>query len=444
MLKSKELLCQFIAFILLQNSAQGATLSEALASSYKTNPQMQSAIQALSAVDEEMPSAISGALPTASATIQRGKKHSELSGTEVNGISDAKVIEINQPLFKGGHTYASIKKANNNILAARENFKITEQLVLLSAVTSYMDVVRDREVFELATHNKSVFEHHLESSNARFELGELTQTDVAQAKAALAKANSELISAQSAFESSKAGYKNNIGEEPLEVKIPQNPIKINGNIDELIKIALENNPSIKAAGYGWDAAKNDINIKKSALLPELSAFANSQKQEDASLTSNRSDSSMVGLNLSIPLYQGGAEYSDVRKAKHLAGKSSYDFSVAQNNVREEVIRAYQNFKVAQSLIESNTANVEAREVALEGTQQEALEGLRTTIDVLDAQQALFDAKSNLISAQRDEIVNSYALLAQLGRLTAADLGLKVDIYNPTKNTNKSKYHIIGF
>lgn len=444
MLKSKDLLCHFIAFMLFQGSAHATTLNEALASSYKTNPQMQSAVQALSAVDEEMPSAISGALPTAFATIQRGKLNSESSRTEINSITDTKKIEITQPLFKGGRTFSTIKKANNNILAARESFKITEQFVLLASVTSYMDVVRDREVFELATNNKLVFEHHLESTKARFEMGELTQTDVAQARAALAKASSELISAQSAFESSKAGYKKNIGEEPTEIKIPQNPIKINGNVDELIGVALVNNPSIKAAGYELDAAKNDINIKKSTLLPELSAFANKQKQEGQSLISTKSDSSTLGLNLSIPLYQGGAEYADVRRAKRLAGKSSYDLSVVQNNVREEVVRAYQNFKVAQSLIQSNKANVEAAEVALDGIQQEALEGLRTTIDVLDAQQALFDAKSNLITARRDEIVNSYALIAQLGRLTAADLGLKVDIYNPIKNTNKARYHIIGF
>lgn len=428
----------------LADGASATTLNEALAASYRTSPDLKSAIQELQAVDEEMPAAISGMLPTASAEVQRGKKHLQSGTTDLSGLTSTKSIQVTEPLFKGGRTYSNIKKANNEILAQREKFRNTEQQILLGAVEAYMNVVRDKEVFELAKNNKTLLENHLTATKARFELGEVTQTDVSEAKAALAKANSELISAERAYESSKATYKKSMGEEAVDISLPKNAIKINGNIDELVEIALANNPAIKYAQYTLDASKNDVNVKKSVILPQISAFANKEKQEGVSFNGAPTNTNVVGVTLSVPLYQGGAEYADVRKAKHIAGRDSYNLSIAQNNVREAVIKAYEDFKVAQSLIESNQASVDAYSVALEGTTQESYAGLRTTIDVLDAQQALFEAKSNLISSHRDEIVSSYALIAQLGKLTAQELGLKVDIYNPEKNAKWKKFQIIGF
>lgn len=440
--------CAFILTISLHCvNAEGTSLNEALVSSYQTNPYIKSGIEALQSVDEEMPSAISGALPSASAAMQRGKKNSKVGDTDTSGITDTKAIEISQPLFKGGHTYASIKKAKNDIMAAREQLRNTEQQVLLAAVEAYMDVVSNTEVYELAKNNQSVLKHHLEETKTRFDLGELTQTDVAQSKASLAKASSDLISAQRSLESSKAAYTKTIGQPPIDVSIPLIPIEINGSSDELINIALANNPIIKIAEYNFNSAKDDITIQKSSLLPQLSAFASKERQQGLLTSSARTtitDSDTVGINLAIPIYQAGSEYAGVRQAKHIAGRNSYNLSIARNEVKEAVIKAFHDFRVAQSLIESNQSSVDAFSVALEGTQQEANAGLRTNIDVLDAEQALFDAKSNLIKSRRDEIVSSYNLLSQLGKLSAKELGLKVDIYNPEENYNKVKYQIIGF
>lgn len=438
--KWRPIICHIAVMLFMCRSASATSLNEALALSYQTSPEMQSAMQSLYIVDEEMPLAISGMMPTVSSTIQRGQKSATSGATELNTKDDSRSIGLSQPLFKGGSTYSSIKKANNQILAAREIFRIAEQTVLLDSVTAYMNVVRDKAVYALEENNKAVLEQHLEAVQARFELGEVTQTDVAQAKANVAQSIADLIAARRNIESSRATYIKVIGREPEGVVMPDNPITVNGEIDELVKIALENNPSIKAASYGWEAAKNDINIQKSALLPSVNAYV----AKSTTTTSSSIESNTIGLSLSIPLYQSGSEYVKVRQAKIAAGKASFDMAVARNEVSEGVIQAYHDYKVATSLIESNKSSVESFAIALEGVTQESLAGLRTTIDVLDAQHDLIAAKSRLISSTRDEIVSSYNLLAKLGKLSAKELGLKVDIYNPKKHSDSVRYQIIGF
>ncbi len=434
-----------VTVLLQPNFAHATSLNEALASSYQTNPDIKAAIEELHGINQEMPSALSGLLPSASASMQRGERNSKFrSGSELSGLNDTKTIEISQPLFKGGKTYSSIKKANNDVLAARASLHLVEQQILLSAAEAYMNVVRDKEVYELAQNNKSVLERHLEATKARFDLGEVTQTDVSQAKANVAKASADLISAERALESSKADYEKIIGQPANDVKMPSNPITVNGSVEELVSIAMQNNPAIKSAEYNLQAAKNEINIQKSAILPEVSAFANKQKFDGKLLSTSQNEASAVGVNVSVPLYQGGSEYAKIRQAKHSYSKSDFTLISERNKIKEEVIKAYHDYKVAQSLIESTQASVEAFTVALDGIEQETLAGLRTTIDVLDAEQDLFDAKANLIKSKRDEIVSSYTLIAQLGKLTAQELGLKVDLYNAENNYRWTKYQIIGF
>lgn len=443
----KRLTAQAIAMLCMlciSMPAYAISLNESLSSAYETSPVLKSAIQSLQAVDEDMPTAISGMLPTVSASLDRGKRSSESGATESNGITDSKSIEVNQPIFQGGRTVASIKKAKNTILAERERFKITEQQVLFSVVQAYMNLVRDMEVLELANNNKLVLSHHLEATKSRFELGEVTRTDVSQARASMAKSNSDVISAQNAVESSKATFEKIVGVSPANIKMPKNAITINGEIQELTKIAISNNPFIKTVEYGLNASKNDVSIQKSVLLPKVSVFANKQRESGMLTSAFPVNSDTVGVNLAIPLFQGGSEYSQVRRAKHIAGKNSMDLVAAQNDLREAVITSYNDFKIAQSLIKSNQASVESLEVALDGTNQESMAGLRTTLDVLDAEQALFDARSTLVKSRCDEIVSSYNLLAQLGKLTAKDLGLKVNLYKPEENANKVKYQFVGF
>jgi len=447
-------MCRLFAAVYSLNcaAASATSLDEAFVASYQNNPQIKSSIQQLQAVDEEMPSAIGGMLPTASIAGQRGVKSSKYSiansaGITESGLSDTRSIQITEPLFKGGATYAGIKKAKSDIMAAREQFRAAEQQVLLAAATAYMDLVSNEEVYTIAKNNKAVLAKHLSATKARLDLGEVTKTDLAQSKASLAKADSELISAQFTVESSKATYEKVIGIKPVDIKMPKTPIEVRGNVDELVIAALANNPSIKLAEYNLDSAKKNIDIQKAVILPQVSAFANKQRQYgvlSGATQASTIDSDMVGINFSIPLYQSGAEYAQIRQAKHTAGQTSYNLAVVRDNVRESVVKAVQDFNVAKATIQSNNFNVEASAIAFEGMKQESNAGLRTIIELLDAQQALFNARAALIKSRRDEIVTAYNLLAQLGKLTVKDLRLKVDAYNPEENYNKVKYQIIGF
>jgi outer membrane protein len=291
---------------LICTNANSTSLNDALIASYKNNPLIKSEIESLQSVDEEMPAAISGMLPSASSTLTRGKENVKTDTINSNDITDSKKIELIQPLFKGGRTYASIKKAKNRITAAREQFKSTEQQILFSAVESYMNVVSDKEAYDLAQNNTIVFKRQLEATQERFKHGEVTQTDVAQAKASLAKAQSSFISAESTLESSKATYEKVIGEEPHnDITMPNNPIAIYEKLDKLISVALTNNPAIKIAEYTLNESKNDISIQKSSLLPQLNAFANKQRNSGAitgSAITTTTDSNSFGLTLSIPVW----------------------------------------------------------------------------------------------------------------------------------------------
>jgi outer membrane protein len=441
----KKIIPVFIITIAFAHNASATQLQEALALAYQSNPQIKSAIQELQAVDEEMPAAIAGVMPSVSANLDRGKRTTDFSPFQkIDGVTDSKTLEVTQPLFSGGRTYASIKKADNEIMAARHRLKNAEQQVLLSAIEAYMGIVLNEEFYRLAQNKKSVMEQHLEAANSRFEMGEVTQTDVAQAKASLAKADSELISASRTLESAHAEYKKVIGQPPTDVKMPDSAPEVSTNLDEIVNKALENNPVIQSAKYTSDSANNAIAIEKSSLLPHVNAYANRQKLDGSTFSTTDSDSKTIGVRVSIPLYQSGAEYAQVRRAQKIAGKSAYDLTTAQNDIRDATVKAYENFMAAKELTQSNILVVDAFNIALDDTQQESLSGNRTTLDVLDAEQALFEAKASLIRAQHDEIVTSYTLLAYSGSLTAKDLALPVEIYKPEENYNRVKFKLVGF
>lgn len=423
----------FLSFIVLaifgfSKYSSAASLNEALSTAYENSPDIKSAFKELAVKSDAMPSALTGLLPEVSANIERSKKYYNSSSADANGMTDSKEIGITQPLFNGGKTYNNIKKAKNTVLLAKEEFRKTEQDLLLKAATAYMDVVSSSEVLELAKNNKKVLIQHLEATKARFELGEVTQTDVAQSKASLAAADSDLISAEREYELASASFEKITGMKPVNVAMPTSPIEVKGNADELVRIALSTNPNVKIAEYTLAAAKSDIMIAGSALLPSLNAFANKQREKNLLLStssnSGKTETDTVGLSLSIPLFKSGSEYINIRQAKNLASKYDFDLSSVKNATRESVVKAFQDYRIAQSLIHSNQINVDASEIALNGTKEEALVGIRTTIDVLDAEHALFEAKAKLIKSRRDEIVGSYSLLAELGKLSLSELGLK--------------------
>jgi len=434
----------FCVSIFMAANASATGFNHALELAYNSNPQLYSGRESLKSVDENASSAFSGFLPSVTGDYSRGKSYRNVAGSSNDSITENSSVELSQPLFKGGATYYGIKKADSQIMSARASLVALEQEVLLSAISSYMDVIRDQEVLDLNKKNIEVLKKHLDFTKEKFSLGEVTKTDVAQAEASLAEAVAKKIRASGDLDSSKAKYKRVVGEEPIELEVVENPVTINSSLDELIEMALKSNPDILALEHSKDAAKNDISIKKSRLLPEVNVSAGRSQQKGALFASGDIRSDTVAINVSIPLYQSGSEYSDIRKAKYEMSRIDYDVIDTQNRVRENVIRAYNDFKVSNAVIKSNRSEIEASKVALEGTEAEAKAGSRTTLDVLDAEQDLFEANVNLVRSKRDEIVSSYNLLAQVGRLNAKELGLDVKLYDPENHYREAKHKIIGF
>lgn len=412
-------------------------------SAYRTNAELEAMRQNVMVSDENMPSAVSGFLPSAYATYNRGRSERDIGGASDDNITENREVQIRQPLFRGGKNISRVNQAKHLVGAARADLREAEQRVLLDSCVTYMDVFRDVKILELANSKIDVMQKHLDVAKERFSLGEVTKTDVAQAEASHANAISEKITAEGSLEASKAALKRVSGVEFAEME-PALPVSVQITLEEMIEIAMEENPAIESVKYNKDAAQNNLSSEKSDLLPTVDMVASKSRQKGALFSNSQIDDTSLTVNVTVPLYQGGSEYSDVRRAKRNLSKFNYSLDEQRNKIREEVIRAWNNLEVAKAVIKSDESAVKASEIALDGTRQEVNAGTRTMLDLLDAEQDLYRSKASLIRAKRDEVVSSYTLLAQVGRLSAEELGLNVEIYNPEDNYNKRKYQIIGF
>ncbi len=426
-------------------SSFAATLQEALETTYKTNPELAAERSNLASIDEQAAQAFAGWLPTATFGYDKGHEKVEIgSRPEQSDSTTAMTWRIQQPIFNGGRTVALTHRATQAIKASRATLQVTEQRVLLDAVTAYMNVIRDHDVLELSRNNVSVLEKHLEITQERFRLGEVTRTDVAQAEARLASAISDRTQAEGQFSTSQATYKRVVGVAPSNPVSPTVLPALPTTLDEAIARAKAYNPIVKRAKYSLEVAHYDVNANVAELLPDV-ALVGTKSDDDGFAAYGGQDysSETIALNVTVPLYQSGTEYSRIRQAKETKQQRKFLLDDADNSAVEDAISAWENYQVAKATIVSTKASADAAQVALDGVTQEAEVGSRTTLDVLDAEQELFVAKSNLIRAKRNEIVAMYNLQAVMGVLTAGDLKLNVPIYDPEKHYDDVKYKFIG-
>lgn len=424
---------------------QAASLSDALIASYKNNPSLKAERSNLKATDENASQAFSGFLPTASFTKERGRESGHF-GTrpEAATLTDNETFQLSQPLFKGGETISQVHRANNLIKAARYTLQLREQQVLLDAVTAYMDVVRDEKVLKISKNNEEVLQKHLQATQERFELGEVTRTDVAQSEARLSRATSDRILAEGQLEASRATYKRVILENPVAVSSPKNIPDVPNNLDKVLSVAFKQSPALLKSTFDEKTAKNEVGIFTARLLPDASLNVTSRRDAGGiSFAGSELDSDAVTVRVTVPLYQSGAEYSRIRQAKQTESARRYDVDNTRNTVRENAIRAWQQLQVTNATIKSSESTVRAAKVALDGVQQEADVGSRTTLDVLDAEQELFVAKTDLVRAKHNQVVATYSLLGAMGQLTASSLGLKVETYDPVKHYEAVRYRPFG-
>jgi len=421
-----------------ETSAQ--TLEDALSATYSSNPTLNSQRADLRATDEGVPQALAGWRPSVevSGTLSReytyytsrtGKRNASRSPY---GAS----LTISQNLYAGGQTEALTSQAENTVLAARAELVGIEQNVLLDAATAYLDVYRDQAVLELNINNEQVLQRQLEATRDRFEVGELTRTDVSQAEARLAGATADRIQAEGNLEASRASYKNIIGELPGKLAAPKMIGSIPGSLDEAVKIALDAHPNVVAAKFTEKAGLDNVDSNRADLLPSLDVSGTLSRNFESLATDSRADEASVQATLSVPIYQAGSVYSQLREAKQLAAQNRVDLEFAKRRAIELATRSWEALKTARARIRSYQSQIKAAEVALEGVQREAQVGSRTVLDVLDAEQELLDAKVSLVRAQRDELSAAFQVQEAVGRLTAAELGLAVKVYDMNDHYNE--------
>lgn len=433
------------------NPARSQSLESALAQAYQSNPTLNAQRATTRVTDENVPQALSGYRPRLSVTATGGQSSlsttSKVAGSNVpinapasyftqsgyNGVFGAGVTAT-QTLFNGFQTANRTRQAEAQVLAARETLRLTEQNTLLNAATAYMNVLRDSALLNLQKRNVQVLEETLRYTRDKFNVGEVTITDVAQAESRLAAGRSQVLSAESTYKASAATYRQVIGSEPgrLTSGTPVDRFSPR-TLPEAVGVAIAVNPSVTSAQYNVDVAQQQVKVAEGALYPTLSVQGSYQKNfmSQQSLNAIESSSATVLGTLSVPIYQGGAEYSAIRQAKETLGQKRIDLDTSRESVRQSVVAAWGQLEAAKGQIESTQAQVKASELALKGVTEEARVGQRTTLDVLNAQQDLLNAQVSLVTAQRDRVVASYSLLSSVGRLSPRVLGLRVQLYDAT-------------
>ena len=423
--------------------AYADTLDGALILAYQNNPTLNAQRASVRATDESVPQALSGYRPrvtfngtvgsqysdttTRSQTLGIGNTYTQLSG---NMTPSSLGVTATQTLYNGFQTANRTRQAESQVQAARETLRISEQAVLLSAVTAYMNLLRDSAILDLQRRNVEVLQEQLRQTRDRFNVGEVTRTDVAQSESRLAAGRSQVLSAEATYKASVATYRQVIGVEPGKLA-PGSPVDRFSPHDlaASIGVATATNPQVTTAEYSLDAALQQVKVAEGALYPTLSVQGNVQQAYELSLLQLRTFNASVIGQLTVPIYQGGAEYSLIRQAKETMGQRRLDLDTARDQVRQNVVQSWGQLDAAKANIEATQAQVQASEIALNGVREEARVGQRTTLDVLNAQQELVNARVSLVSAQRDRVVASFTLLAAVGRLSPQVLGLRVPTYD---------------
>ena len=412
--------------------AQAETLLNALAKAYASNPTLQAARATARATDEGVAQAVSGWRPSVSVSGTSSLKQQETStspGNEIDTKPKTLALNVNQSLFAGGQTTANISAAENTVRAQRARLLTSEQTVLLDAATAYLNVLRDQAVVELNAKNELVLASQLEATQDRFNVGEITRTDVHQAQSRLAGTTADRIQAQGTLESSRAAYANLMGEAPELLDAPNVALPLPASLDQALTLADQANPTVVAAEFDEKAAVDAIDSTRGQLLPSVDLSGSASRSLDTASKNYWANAYEAKVTMSVPLYQSGTVYSKLRQARQTASASRLSTDQTRRNVAEQVRTAWETLASTRARIEAIKTQVRAAETALEGVQREASVGSRTVLDVLDAEQELLDARVNLVKSQRDETVAELTLLSSIGSLTAADLNLAVDLYD---------------
>jgi len=441
--------CTALGALLWAGGASGETLVEALSDAYRSNPQILAERSNLRATDEGVPQALSGWRPTVTATISAGPQlietHSPFAlAPKTGAIAQVQDLNVTQPLFNGGRTVAQTAQAEKNVEAERARLIATEQTVFLSVVQAYLDVVRDQATLELSINNEQVLRRQLDATSDQFRVGSVTRTDVAQAEARLAGATASRLQAEGNLQVSRANYERAVGHLPEKLNQPDLHPTLPATRDDAINLAATKNPNVIAAVFAEDAARDQVDIARSQLLPTVALVGDLNRQIDSQFAHETVKSGSLIARVTVPLYEGGNVYSQTRQAQQVVGQRFSQTDDARRQSVQGATQAFEQVAAGRAQVVSLRSTISAAEIALEGVRQEATVGSRTVIDVLNAEQELFTDQVQLVTTQHDLSLAEFNLALQIGRLTAADLGLPVKLYDVDVHYRSVRDKWIGF
>jgi outer membrane protein len=420
--------------------ARADTMEAALLRAYQNNPQLNAQRASVRATDEGVPQALSGYRPKVAVTASGGGQFTnQLANTSIGQKieegpqgPDAAGATVTQTLFNGNQTANKVRAAESQVSGAREGLRLLEQSVLLAAATVYMDYLRDAAILEVQRSNTRVLEETLRQTRKRYGAGLVTPTDVAQSEAQLAAGRTQELAAEATLTTTRANFRRIIGNEPGQLA-PGSPVDryLPETLRDAADITLTENPNVTSAMYGIDVGFLNVKINEGALFPTVSLQASVQKTWQQTITQIRQFNASAAAQVSVPIYQGGAEYSLIRQSKETVEQQRFNLEQVRDQARADLITAWGQLLAGKAQIASSQAQVEASEIALLGTRKEATVGQRTVLDVLNAQQALVNARVALVTAQHDRVVASYAVLSSIGRLSPLVLHLATPVYDPS-------------
>ena len=416
-------------------TANADTLKTALAKAYDYNPALKAARASAQAVDENVALAKSGFRPTLS--VEGGYTDSKINTNApikpIDGYNRSLTATISQPVFSGFKTLNSVSSAKSYRKASFAALMAAEQNVLLEAAVAYLDVLRDEAIVKLQKNNEKLLKKELEETKERFNVGEVTTTDVSQAEASYASAQSQRISAEGNLEASKAAYKQVIGDEPKNIIDPKEIEKLfPASLKDATEYAEMHSYSLQAARHNLKAKKYDVKTNEGDLLPSVNAYAQAGRIKSQNWAYDKNptnDAVELGVNFSMPIYNAGSSRAKIRQSKHYRWQAQEELQNTQDMLYSDITSYWEYLSANKAKIKSVKAQIKAYQVALNGVREEEALGNRTVLDVLNQYQYLLNSEVEEVTTRHDYYVSGLSLLLTMGKLTAKDLNLNVDLYD---------------
>ena len=420
------------------------TIADALASAYAANPTLQAERARQRATDEGVAQALSGWRPTVTASADGGwdRTNPKPGGTTKTKPADV-TIALEQPLFRGFRTVSGTRVAEATVKAGQQTLLAVEQQVLLDGVVAYLNVIRDRDILVQRRRAAGILAKEHKATRARFEAGEINRTDVALARARASQADADVSTARAELAASAADYIRVVGRPPGELRMPQPWRLLPASLVDAQTVARRNNPDLLTALHIEEASRHTIDLVEGQLLPEVSLQASYAASHEPLDDIEQSNSAFVGGAFTMPLYESGSIYSQVREAKHVASQRRLQILEQERSIRDQVTTAWTSLDAARMAAMAIREQVKANELAVQGVKEEQRVGAGPLIRVLDAERDLVESRVALSRTVRDGVVAAYQLLASVGMLTAEHLRLPVDLYDPETHYRSVKNKWIG-